>query len=287
MSGMGMVRILGIFLLMVLLVLSDLVWAQRPNPGQIEKKSLQEPTSPPVRKPLSVTAKTSIDTVNPSTATLEPGGTEVTVEIKGTGLNNVTGVEILSHGTVPAGVEVRLGPVSQTLVRLTIKAGKDVKPGDYLLRVVAAGQAIDLPGSVAVVKIGVPGKPVLLKQDLSAPSLPKETPVPTTSGEGFQPAEIKVSMLKVIGKPGGPPAMESGSVVFQPVAIALKGLKVIGLPGGPAATQPATGPFVPVTVKLSGLKVIGKPGGPPPQEPSTGPFVPVTINVHTLKVIGK
>jgi hypothetical protein len=83
---------------------------------------------------------------------LEAGGTEVDVMLRGKNLDRLTSGQVLMMNSPAGDIQVRLGPPTPTIRRVTLKAGEKAQIGNnYKLRFFAGARGIDVPaGSVTI-----------------------------------------------------------------------------------------------------------------------------------------
>jgi hypothetical protein len=118
------------------------------------------------------TSQTLIQSVTPQTINLTPGGPGVAVTMTGTGLGNITAIQVIQPGKLAEGFEVTLAPSSATARAFDIKATSAAAVGEYQIRIIMRAQKRDLPSNTAkvVVKAGTASKSTAQKAQAAAPA---------------------------------------------------------------------------------------------------------------------
>jgi hypothetical protein len=137
-----------------------------------------EPTENRIQS-AQVSSQTSVQAITPRTIALTAGGATVTATMTGTGLGNISAVQVVLQGRPAPGFEVKLAPPSSSARSFDIKALSSAEPGNYQVRIVIRAQSLVLPTGVAavVVKAGA-ARPTSTRKEASTavPPQPKVAP---------------------------------------------------------------------------------------------------------------
>lgn len=118
------------------------------------------------------TSQTQVQSVAPQTINLTAGGPAMTVTMTGTGLGNITAIQVIQPGMLAEGFEITLAPSSATARAFDIKATSKAAVGEYQLRIIMRSQKRDLPSNMAkvVVKAGTVSQTSAQRAQAAAPA---------------------------------------------------------------------------------------------------------------------